>query len=96
MFLGLEGHHNDKFNVSSHLNFLEVAPVGKDARRFPDCPDPDTQRICQLFGRNSGATCHWVYFSQNFGPYKARAQTEMLVASQPFERCHLMLPPSTF
>jgi hypothetical protein len=94
MFLGVEAHHNEKFNVPSHLNFLEVTTVGKNARRFPDCPDPHTKRICNLFGREPGATRHWVHFSQNFGPYKPRTQTEMFVASEPFKRCHL-LPPSS-
>jgi hypothetical protein len=92
---GLGTRGEEKFNVPADFNFLKVTAVGKDVRRLPYGPDRDMQRISELFGSNSGATGHWIDFSKDLGSYKARAQTEMFIASQPFDRTHLP-PPSTF
>jgi hypothetical protein len=86
--LGTRGE--EKFNIPADFNFLEVTAVGKDVRRLPYGPDRDMQRISELFGSNSGATCHWIDFPKNLGSYKARARTELFVASQLFNRSHLL------
>jgi hypothetical protein len=57
------------FEVTSLCDPLEVTAVGKDVRRLPYGPDRDMQRISDLFGSNSGATCQWVDFSKNLGRY---------------------------
>jgi len=86
--LGTRGE--EKFNIPADFNFLEVTAVGKDVRRLPYGPDRDMQRISELFGSNSGAACHWIDFPKNLGSYKARARTELFVASQLFNRSHLL------